>query len=73
MKKDMPLEGLRWSRDSGSALYDTPQTAVLGRAGGERRKRKYAALGIENRILDSILIPIVNCLFDGERLLRKSL
>ena len=35
MKKDMPLEGLRWSRDSGSALYDTPQTAVLGRAGGE--------------------------------------
>ena len=34
MKKYMPLEGLRWSRDSGSALYDTPQTAVLGRAGG---------------------------------------
>ena len=34
MKKGMPLEGLRWSRDSGSALYDTPQTAVLGRAGG---------------------------------------
>ena len=34
MKKDMPLEGLRWSRDSGSALYDTPQTAVLGRAVG---------------------------------------
>ena len=32
MKKNMPLEGLRWSRDSGSALYDTPQTAVLGRA-----------------------------------------
>ena len=21
----MPLEGLRWSRDSGSALYDTPK------------------------------------------------
>ena len=33
----MPLEGLRWSRDSGSALYDTPQTAVLGRAGGHTR------------------------------------
>ena len=29
----MPLEGLSWNRDSGSALYDTPQTAVLGRAG----------------------------------------
>lgn len=27
------IEGLRWSRDSGSALYDTLQTAVLGRAG----------------------------------------
>ena len=39
MKKDMPLEGLRWSRDSGSALYDTPQTAVLGRAGGHGHKR----------------------------------
>lgn len=35
MKKNMPLEGLRWSRDSGSALYDTPQTAVLGRVGGD--------------------------------------
>lgn len=35
MKKDMPLNGLRWSRDNGSALYDTPQTAVFGRAGGK--------------------------------------
>ena len=25
MKKYMPLEGLRWSRDSGSTLCDTPQ------------------------------------------------
>ena len=41
MKKDMPLEGLRWSRDSGSALYDTPQTAVLGRAGGGLMGHKY--------------------------------
>ena len=24
MKKDMSLEGLRWSCNSGSALYDTP-------------------------------------------------
>ena len=44
MKKDMPLEGLRWSRDSGSALYDTPQTAVLGRAGGESSSaRRYGS------------------------------
>ena len=41
MKKDMPLEGLRWSRDSGSALYDTPQTAVLGRAGGVKTDNFY--------------------------------
>ena len=35
MKKYMPFNGLRWSRDSGSALYDIPQTAVFGRAGGQ--------------------------------------
>ena len=29
MKKDMPLEGLRWSHDSGSAIYDTPQTILF--------------------------------------------
>ena len=40
----MPLEGLRWSRDSGSALYDTPQTAVLGRAGGENPKNARSLL-----------------------------
>ena len=44
MKKYMPLEGLRWSRDSGSALYDTPQTAVLGRAGGAKLSLKEAAI-----------------------------
>ena len=43
MKKYMPLEGLRWSRDSGSALYDTPQTAVLGRAGGAKPCRRLSA------------------------------
>ena len=36
MKKYMPFNGLRWSRDSGSALYDIPQTAVFGRAGGAK-------------------------------------
>ena len=34
MKKYMPLNGLRWSRDSGSALWGTPPTDVLGQAGG---------------------------------------
>ena len=35
MKKDMPLEGLRWSRDSGSALYDTPQNGRSRTGWGE--------------------------------------
>ena len=41
MKKDMPLEGLRWSRDSGSALYDAPQNgrSRTGWGGGERGLR----------------------------------
>ena len=47
MKKDMPLEGLRWSRDSGSALYDTPKTAVLGRAGGGKYKGILTRLMLE--------------------------
>ena len=29
----MPLDWLRWSRDSGSTLYNMPQIDVLGRAG----------------------------------------
>ena len=53
MKKYMPLEGLRWSRDSGSALYDTPQTAVLGRAGGRGEKRLPLFMGGAAYILSS--------------------
>ena len=34
MKKYTPLDGLRWSRNSDSALNNMPQTDVLGRAGG---------------------------------------
>lgn len=34
MKTYMPLDEFRWSRDSGSALNNMPQTDVLGRAGG---------------------------------------
>ena len=34
MKTYMPLDGFRWSRDSGSALNNMPQTDVLGRAVG---------------------------------------
>lgn len=34
MKTYMPLDGLKWCRDSGSAHCDMPQNAVLGRPGG---------------------------------------
>ena len=37
MKKDMPLEGLRWSRDSGSALYDTPPNGRSRTGWGARK------------------------------------
>ena len=38
MKKYTPLDGLRWSRNSDSALNNMPQTDVLGRAGGGNRQ-----------------------------------
>ena len=34
MKIYMALDGLRWSRDSGSANCDIPRSAVFGRSGG---------------------------------------
>ena len=34
MKTYMPLNELRWSRNSGSANCDMPQSAVFGRPGG---------------------------------------
>ena len=48
MKKDMPLEGLRWSRDSGSALYDTPQNG-----------RSRTGWGGEDKFTDVIAQPAV--------------
>ena len=41
MKKYTPLDGLRWSRNSDSALNNMPQTDVLGRAGGVNSKGIY--------------------------------
>lgn len=34
MKTYMPLNGLRWSRNSGSANCDMPQSVVFGRPDG---------------------------------------
>ena len=41
MKKYTPLDGLRWSRNSDSALNNMPQTDVLGRAGGHGHRRQF--------------------------------
>ena len=52
MKKYMPLEGLRWSRDSGSTLCDTPQngrsrTGWGGNGSGENESgTSYASFSI---------------------------
>ena len=37
----MPLNGLRWSRNSGSANCDMPQSAVFGRPGGGTITEQY--------------------------------
>ena len=74
MKKYMPLNGLRWSRDSGSALCGVPQTVVLGQAGGAvcmRSTAKWqecvkAALFTEDRLFCSIGISFkVKRLYSG--------
>ena len=49
----IPLNGLKWSLDSGSALYDTPKTAIFGRAGGG--KFDIATLCIKQFLAASIL------------------
>ena len=48
MKKDMPLEGLRWSRDSGSALCDTSQNS-RSRTGCGGGKLMYAYHFLKHR------------------------
>ena len=40
MKTYIPLDRLKRSRDSGSALYNMHPTDVLGRAGGGAVKRR---------------------------------
>lgn len=47
MKKYTPLDGLRWSRNSDSALNNMPQTDVLGRAGGGNEKDVYLQNKVE--------------------------
>ena len=50
MKKDMPLEGLRWSRDSGSALYDTPPKRPFSDGLGGANNRRKLGFFIQNQL-----------------------
>lgn len=56
MKKYMPLEGLRWSRDSGSTLCDTPQNG-----------RSRTGWGVILTILISYIIIEV-CIYVGNKI-----
>lgn len=50
MKTYMPLNGLRWSRNSGSANCDMPQSAVFGRPGGGTTNT-LTSVGKDNMVL----------------------
>ena len=48
MKKYMPLEGLRWSRDSGSALCDTSQNSRSRTGWGGKHAMQWIEFQIED-------------------------
>ena len=50
MKTYMPLNGLRWSRNSGSANCDMPQSAVFGRPGGGDLPERTVATETSNSV-----------------------
>ena len=62
MKTYIPLDRLKRSRDSGSALYNMHPTDVLGRAGGGDEKKSPATFGG----LQGFLFGGVCCCSGGE-------
>lgn len=50
MKTYIPLDRLKRSRDSGSALYNMHPTDVLGRAGGGSRTSRTSQTGPMNQM-----------------------
>lgn len=56
MKTYMPLNGLRWSRNSGSANCDMPQSAVFGRPGGAMVVLFVLAVFVLSIMLDRVRI-----------------
>ena len=51
MKTYIPLDRLKRSRDSGSALYNMHPTDVLGRAGGGMKKKPCDFLGVAGLVI----------------------
>ncbi len=64
MKTYMPLNGLRWSRNSGSANCDMPQSAVFGRPGGGIDKIEEIE-GIDRRISIFVYLADAACLISS--------
>ena len=68
MKKYMPLEGLRWSRDSGSALCDTSQNSRSRTGWGETLALKPTWRGVDSALwgatLDNVHILIYMIKFE---------
>ena len=66
MKKYMPLEGLRWSRDSGSALCDTPQNSCSRTGWGE-----LASIDMEERyrLVMSTIFNAIGCRIEVEKMI----
>ena len=60
----MPLNGLRWSRNSGSANCDMPQSAVFGRPGGwvdaERQPTKRLGTKAAKAVFANVMIETLN-------------
>ena len=52
MKTYMPLNGLRWSRNSGSANCDMPQSVVFGRPGGGQKNPIPGDTGVTHADID---------------------
>ena len=56
MKNYMPLNGLRWSRDSGSANCDMLQSDVLGRPGGGVKTGGFGPIVRKHKIIREIRV-----------------
>ena len=59
----MALDGLRWSRDSGSANCDMPRSAVFGRSGGGELSRLLTVEILSCLFVHSLMLSTVSLIF----------